>query len=319
MDGIIQAGHYLRQQLREVTPDIIRTQYPELWGYEGKHHTVQMNLPFGLREIWQSRIDHSGVAVNFGGKATDIPLANFGIGADKYKTVIGVLGAEWDWMELQSQEQAMKANLPTVDCVTEYRAALEKGLREWVHLKTLFGDTTIGFNGLFNHAEIEVIDTTTNLNTATSRDLQNFFRGIIKDFKKNSRLTASPTKILGSIDLIYALNAPFTDAAGAVTAKGSAREALLTSGDIASIDEVNELSNSYLSQFGVTAASTTKDAFILYEPSAETLYKRQSRILTTPVGLKDDQMTYRTTGLVAVSEVIIKRPYRVKIYTYPKF
>lgn len=319
MDGIIQAGHFLKEQLRRVEPNIIRTVYPEMWGFEGKYHSVSNNLPFGLKEIYQSRIDHSGTAVNFGGKATDIPLANFGIGYDKYKTLIGILAAEWDWIELQSQQQAQTANLPTIDVVTEYRKALDKGLREWVHLKTLFGDSTIGFNGLFSGIDVEIIDVTTNLYNLTSRELQDFFRGIIKDFKKASKLTAQPTDLLVNVDLKYSLNSPFVDAAGAVTSKGSPAESLMSSGDIRMINEVNELSNTYLNQYGITSVSTTKDMFVLYESSSETLDKLQSRIYTTPVGLKDDGMTYRQTGIVACSEVRYKTPYRVKYYTYPKF
>lgn len=316
MDGVLQAGAFLRDHLRKIEPEIIRTVYPELWGADGKYHTAVSGLPFGLREIYQSRIDWTGTAVNFGGKATNIPLANLGVIWDKYRTLVGIIAAEWQWTDLEAQRVASLSGIPAPDVIREYRAALSKGLREWLHIRSVFGDPSIGFQGLFTGADVTLIDVATNLNTETPRNLNDFFRGVLRSFRKASRLTVNSPSMLVSVDLDFSLSAPFQDA-GAFQDARSPKEYLLKNG-ISSINVVNECSNDYLAAQGITSVSTTKDFFMLYESTSDTLDKMYSDEYVSPVRLKDDMATYRITGFTACSEMRFKYPYRVRYYTYPK-
>jgi hypothetical protein len=321
MDEIVQAGKFLKEQLRQVEPELIKTVYPEMWGFEGKFHPVKSGLSFGVSEIKTGRIDYTGVAVNYGGKATDIPLANYGIDSDGYKTLMGVLGVEWGWTELQQQEAAQTAgSLGAVNVVQEYSNALEKGLREWVHIRTLFGDSTSGFRGLFNHTDVETVVLTDDIYAMSPRDKHLYIKQLLTQFKKTSKLTATPVDMLCNSDLYDDLTDPISTSAGGGS-EATPYEYLTDpkkGSNLRTIQEVNELSYDYLVQYGRILAAANQDMFVIYENSSDTLYKRFSGIKKTPVGLKDDMMTYRQTGMVKISEFIIPQPFRVRYYLYPK-
>ena len=319
---ILQAGKFLEEQLRLVDPQIIRTVYPEMWGFEGKYHTVKSGLPFGTKEVFTTRIDSVGRAVNFGGKATDIPTATFGIDTDKYKTIAGVLSAEWGYEELLQQEAAQKSGQPftVVNVVEEYNKALQKGLREWVHIRTLFGDPTLGFTGLFNSANVTASILTNDLYAMTPAELHLYIKSLTKDFKKGAKLTAVATDMLVNSDLYDKLTNPIlnnnTASGGSVTPYE-----LLTNPEkgtnLRQINEVNELVKDTLTEYGVIASADQYDMFMLYESSEETLDKMMSTQIITPVMQRD--LSFKRYAMIKISEVRVKMPFRVKYYLYPKF
>jgi hypothetical protein len=323
MDSIVQAGKFLKEQLILVEPEIIRTVYPQLWGFEGKYHTVKSGLGFGVNNIVSTRIDSVGKAVNFGGKAIDIPLANFGIDSDSWKTIMGVLGAEWSWTELEQQKAAENSGtLGAVNVVQEYSNALERGIRQWVHERTLFGDPADNsFTGLFNNSDVETIVLTDNLYSLSPRDLHLYIKNIIKNFEKTSKLTASASDMLVNVDLFDNLTNPISQSAGGGGGEATPYELLTDSKkgvSLRQINRVNELTYASLVEYGRITASANQDMFMLYDNSAETLYKHFSGVYKTPAALKDDGMTYRTTGFAKTSEVVVKMPFRVRYYLYPK-
>lgn len=322
MDAILQAGKFLKEQLRLVEPEITRTVYPQLWGFEGQYHSVKPGLSFGVNNIVSTRIDSVGKAVNFGGKATDIPLANFGIASDSWNTKACVLGAEWSWTELEQQKAAENSGtLGAVNVVQEYALALEKGVREWVHERSLFGDPNdTSFTGLFNNSDVETVVITDNLYALSPRDLHLYIKNLIKDFKKAAKLTATASDMLTSPDLFDALTDPIAQSAGG---GGEATPfELLTDpkkgSNLRRINEVNELTYASLVEYGRIASGANQDMLMLYDNSPETLYKHFSGVYKTPTNLKDDGITYRTTGFAKVSEVVVKTPFRVRYYLYPK-
>lgn len=316
--NITQMGRFLAEDLTHYDRNIIDTVYPEYWGFEGKYHVAVADLPIATRKLVYGRIDHTGRAVNFGGKAMDIPLANFGITADENQVVMGVLGAEWSAFDLEAEKLAKESGglLSYRNTVQEFYKAMDKGLREWMHIRTLFGDPDLAFRGLFNPANVEIIDINTQLTALPPEELYNFMKGIMKDFRKSNKLTAEATDLLLNEDLRDALTNRFTD--GSVD--GNPFKMLtnpVEGNQIRVINSVNELEADTLLEYGVLP-NANKDMFMLYELDAETLDRHFTPIERTEPMLKDDGFTYRVTGYCATSEVRSKRPFRVKIYTYLK-
>jgi hypothetical protein len=319
---VVLAGKFLEQSLVKYETQLIDTQYPEYWGYDGRYHNAIGDLPFGAKKIAMGRIDHTGQAVNYGGKATTIPLANFGINMDEYKTVTGVLAAEWDWTQLRAQEMAQtNTYLPYTNVVAEYTAALEKGLREWMHYKAVFGDSSLGMSGLINNAFVEVIDVNyaTFLGLTDPNAIYDFFRVQASDFRKSSKLTVEATRVLSSEDVRVHMTRRFTDG----SADGTPMQMLLRNNEMPSIsafDVVNEMSSDGLREGGLItgASSNDREWMLFYEASEDNMIRHFANIEYLPVRLLDDNMTYRLTGLCATSEVIYKRPYRARLYRFAK-
>jgi hypothetical protein len=330
MSEIIQAGKFLSEQYTRVEPNIIETIYPELWGFEGLHHQVEMGgVSLATEQIVTLRVDRTGTAVNYGGKATDIPLANYGIETDKYKVSIGVLGAEWHYTELVKQQEALNSQTAysiVPDVVSNYMMALEKGLREYVHLRTLFGnydplDPTT-FTGLFNNPQVELINETTDLYALTPIQLYQYFLDVITNYKKSTKLTGGQIELLVNSDLYNRLTSINNSGIDAnITPYMLLTDPMRGSG-VARISEVNELTWDVLEQYKIFSSGTNKDMYCLFNVNSAgtppNRLKKTMDIFYTPEGLKDDQMTYRKVGLVAVSELIFNAPFLCKYYSYPK-
>lgn len=326
---IVQAGRFLREALTKHETTVDEPIYPELWGYEGQYHSAVADLPFGCRGMTNTRVDYVGRAVNYGGKATAIPLANFGIEMDEYKCVVGALAADWTWDELRAEEMArLNPYLPRVDVVSAYRTAMERGLREWMHLKAVFGDPTIGFNGLLTNPFVDVISVSNANNgvtgtLATPATAYDWFITEASNFRKTSKLTSQATAILTSEDVNLRLNKRFTDGSN----DGNPRQLLLggSASQFSSIQVVNEMAGeSVINDGGRTTINgvtitSTDDLVLMFDANVSVnMVRHFADIDYLPVGLLDDQMSYRQIGLCATSEVIFRQPFKARLYVLKK-
>lgn len=319
---IMRAGKFLDLSLKRYESQLDETIYPELWGYEGQYHNAVADLQFGVKEYAHGRIDHTGRAVNYGGKATTLPLANFGIEMDKYKTAVGVLAADWSWTELKAQEaSANNPYMPQLNIIQEYNAALDKGLREWMHIKTIFGDASLGMTGLLNNPYVEVVEVLAAdfMDLTSATDIYDYMRGELSDFRKASKLTATATNALTSEDVMLKLGTRYNDGSsdgtpiGTLTGRGGAGIQVLQTFNVA-----NEMSitSELISDYGLTGLTAGEEWMLLYESSTDNMIKHYKDIEMSEPFMLDDGLTYRRIGMCAVSEVIYKRPYRARLYKF---
>lgn len=333
---IVQAGKFLKEALIKHETTITETEYPEYWGYDGQLHQAVADLQFGTQGFTTARMNFTGRAVNFGGKATTIPLANFGVEMDQYKTGVGILAAEWDWQQLQAEAAAQQnPYLPRTNVVESYRRALEKGLREWMHLKVVFGDSTMGFTGLINNPYVEVINVPAASNpltgtTQSAADTYDWFRRETSKFRKESRLTGDLTVALVSEDVSAALDMRFTDGSNdgtprAILTNRQSAPMLRTirtvnefSGDLVRDPEVGNISGT-AALGGQNLADNNFDIVMMLQASVEdSVMRHYHDIETMEPKLLDDCLTYRQIGMCATSEMIFKQPYRARTYILRK-
>jgi hypothetical protein len=335
-DQILQAGKFLKESLIQHETQITETIYPEYWGYDGLYHQAVADLRFGTQGFTTARMNYTGRAANYGGKATTIPLANYGVEMDEYKTVVGVLGAEWDWQQLQAEEASqLNPYLPRTNVVASYRRALERGLREWMHLRAVFGDSTIGFTGLINNPFVEVINVASGNNpfaaaTPSADAIYNWFRVETSKFRKDSKLTGDLTVAMVSEDISAGLDLRFTDGSGDGTPR-SLLTSRQTSPMLRTIQVLNEFSGSAVRDPEIgnirgTAAlggqnlnDDNFDIVMMLQASVEDNVMRHFHdIETMAPKLLDDCLTYRQIGMCATSEMIFKQPFRARTYILRK-
>jgi hypothetical protein len=316
-----QAGKFLYEQLQIIDPEVTRAIYAEKWGYEGRYHSVKTGLKFGHIDINSVSTDYVGRAVTWGGVSRDVPTVDFGIANNSVKTLTGIVAYEWNFEQLQQQEVANASGMNFgVDVVREGRYALDQALRDWSHTHTLFGEKEKQFTGMFNHPDVEVKVITDNLYNLTPQQFYDFFLQESIDFQDETKLTADFTNVIGNIRLRAAGLKRFTDISGG----GTPLSLMLNNAEAPAFrawDSVNELKDSYLNEYGITAPSAEQDMFIMYEgnPVDPGIDKYTTDIQVTPAKLKDDCLTYRIVGMIKQSEVRIKRPMRVRYYYYPKY
>lgn len=335
-EELVLAGKYVKEALVRYEQSVDDPVYPELWGYEGMYHQAIGDLPLGAPDISRARRDFTGRAVNYGGKATSIPTANYGISMDKYKSAVGILSADWTWDELRKEELS-RSNpyMSDVDVVASYRMALEHGLKVWMHLRTVFGDPTIEFTGLLTSPYVETISVAVGSNGvtgtgATAQTSYDWFRQELTNFRKATKLTSTGTAIITSENINSALDTRFSDGSGdgtvgdlllGATGAGQRTRKLQT---IASVNEFDgasvrdpEIGN--MTTINGVAVAADADLVLMIDSNVQaSIVRHYADMQFLPVGLLDDQMTYRQVGLCATSEVIYTKPFCARLYILNK-
>lgn len=321
---MVMAGKFLTEALTRYETIVDEPTYPEYWGYNGLYHYATGDLPFGARKLMNARIDYTGRAVNYGGKATTLPLANFGINMDEYQSLVGVLAADWTWDELRSEEMSKENQfLPQVDVVNSYRMAMEKGLQEWMHVRTVFGDPTADFNGLITNPFVETVEVSAANNGitgtgATAATAYDFMRLQLSDFRKSSKLTTDATAVLTSEDVNSALTKRFAD-----NSNDGNPYRLLTnsqSGQLRTIRAVNEMDGEICRNEGgrtsinSVAIAANADLLLMFDAAVQNnMVRHYAAIEALPPRQLDDQLTWRQVGLCATSETIYKQPFKARL------
>lgn len=306
-------GKWLSSQLTNREPDVISAKYPQYWGYEGMYHSAKATLPFGIRSLTSAMVNEVGQAVNYGGKATTIPLANYGIEKTSIKTVAGIIAAEWNVFDLEAEKAAFSypnAGLMYDGLIENYRSALERALREWMHFKAVYGDSQLGMAGLLSNPNVTTIVETIAVNTLASAALHDWLLTQISLYKERNLLTVKDQlSLLVSPRLYLAMTKRFTDGGGG--------NVLSLLGDsVREVAEIAELTPIFSEQYGVTA--TGREMMVIYHNSEDVLDRVYAPIFTTQPKLLDDCITYRIVGYCATSEVRVKRKNEVTYINYPK-
>lgn len=331
-EELVLAGKYVSEALNRYEREVEDPVYPEYWAYEGKYHQAIADLNFGTQDIVKTRTDFTGRAVNYGGKATAIPTANFGISQDKYKSCAGILSAEWTWQELRAEEQSRDNQYMTnVDVVATYRKALEKGLREWMHYKAIFGENTPAgdFGGLLTSEWLEVINVPAADNGitgpgATAQDAYDWALQEQIDFAKATKLTAMGTAVITDVEVKGALKRRFTDGSNAGTALD-----LMTGNDglFRTINQVNEFAGDQVrdpeignrTTLGGIPVAADADLFLMCDADVTNNLKRHyADTQVMNVYSPDGGLTYKQVGMCATSEVIIAKPFACRLYVLNK-
>lgn len=329
---------FLEESLRKYTPGIVDTIYPKYWGFEGMYHQADGTLHFGAREIITARKDFTGKAVRYGGRATTIPLANFGITLDSYGNMKCILGADWTWDELVSANYAAQnPNQPSLNIAKEYREALEKGLREFIHYKTVYGDPEFNFGGLLTSPYVEVIDVAASANPftgtpgSTAADRYDWLLRETSNHLESTMLTGGECSILTSINVKTSLLSRFTDGSADGTPLKLATDK--ESGLVSEITHLNEFSGKAVRHpdmgnlsaiNGVTLPGTpggasTFDLMLFIDRSESSSIKREYHPIETLTPFTtDDGMTTRLIGLCATSEMMFTQPMYARLYILRK-
>ena len=337
-EEMVLAGKYVREALTRYEAEVDDPVYPEYWAYEGQYHQAVGDLSFGEVDIAKSRIDFTGRAIDYEGKGTVIPLANYGISQDKYKTVTGVLAAEWTWRELRAEETSRGNEYMTnIDTVATYRSGLEKGLREWMHYKAIFGEQigTDSFGGLLTNPFLEVINVPVADNgiTGTGADADSAYDWFLQEttnFAKASKLTAEGTAIITDIDVMAGLRKRFANNTSDGTALGLITGRTGNSSDSAlvrTVNRVNEFSGDAVrdpeignrTTLGGVPVAADADLLLMLDADVQNNLKRHfADVQVMPVYTPDGGLTYRQVGMCATSEVILSKPFCARLYVLNK-
>lgn len=332
------AGKYITEALNRYEAQVDDPVYPEYWAYEGQYHQAIGDLSFGEIDIVKSRLDFTGRAVDYQGKGTVLPLANYGISQDKYKTVTGVLAAEWTWRELRAEEQSRNNEYMTnIDTVATYRRSLDKGLREWMHYKAIFGESvgSDNFGGLLTNPYLEVINIPAAQNgitgtSATAETAYDWFLAETTAFAKASKLTAEGTAVLTSIDVMSALRKRFASntsdgtALGLITGRtGNSTDSAL----VRTVNRVNEFSGEAVrdpeignrTALGGVNVAANADLLMMVDADVQNNLQRHfADVQTMAPYTPDGGMTYRQIGMCATSEVMLLKPFAARLYVLNK-
>lgn len=317
----VAAGKFLTQELRQYDPEFYSVERYEKWGAKGLYHPSTADLTLGVREVVQSHLETTGKAGRWDGKATNIPIANFGVGATSYKASVYVIGAEWTTFDLQASAVAKgNALLPQRDLVRTNMEALQIGMDEAIHDVVAFGDPDIGMDGLFSGGSIEVLTPATNPYTLSPQDLYEFFLELIWTFKRQSKVPTDQISVYLPTPLLAKLLIPIENQGGATPLSHLLGGTTSQYGKFAKVfKDFDELESSFLEQYRIHSVGTNKDRIAIGQFDSTRALRRQFYpIDRTEPRLADDGITYRVTAFYATTESQYRMPYRFQFVDVPK-
>lgn len=318
MADVIGMGKFLQRELQQVDSTWIQTVYPDYWATSGKYHRATPTLALGAKQVVAGRIDEVGDAAIYDGKASDIPLADFGVTEDAWKARIVIAGATWNVFDLAAAEMANRnAILPNRNFVETKMDAMKRAIDRRVHELVWAGDKKQGMQGLFSGSQVEVVTETTNLYALSTDDLYDYFIELIGDFQDDTLLTAEATAMMVPKPLHNRLMRRFTQ-----NSDGTPYQ-LLTDPSrglmVKAIVPINELKATFLEAAEVEAPGANKDRIIIGDlANADVVRREYYSMDRTEVTLGDDGITYRVTAYCATSEAQFRQPFRAKYLDIPK-
>lgn len=181
-----QTTHIESEVNKQEYPDI---QYPELIPVDTSAHPFAQTVTYFSSDI-------VGQARWINGNADDIPIA--GSERTKFETMIHTagIGYAYGWEEI-GRAQILGWNLQADDAMAARRA-----YEEMVDGVALVGDTTKGFQGLFNHSAV----TPVNAPNGDWGGTGNTFGQVIEDFNYGLRLSWSDTLFTSIADTVILPN-----------------------------------------------------------------------------------------------------------------
>lgn len=314
----VTGAKFLREQLRQYDNSFYATEYPEYWGAEGRHHYATGDLALGVREIISGRMDYVGEAVIYGPEATDIPLADFGITEDKYKTRIVIAAAEFNIFELATQQAANQNPMfGQRNIIAEKMDALKLSIDRKMHKLVVYGDTAHQMDGLFSGADVEVKTLTENLYALSADDLYDWWLNELGVLRRETLLTA---------DFMQAMvpDAMRTKMMRRFPTNGDGNPLTLLTGQngnalsLQSMESVNELDSRFLEDNGVHEEGDDLDRMVLGSLGDSRAMRRQFYTMDRTAPHTADGLTFKVFGYAATSEAQFRQPYKFRYYEFPK-
>lgn len=306
---------YLSSELKRVRPIILDTVRDELQAYNGVLVPTTGGLRPGEEGIVNWMRDYSGRSARYTGISTDIPTVNVSLNSHEYRVGTWVIGAEWTQQELNREREANANSLINRRSIVQTKMlAMQQIIAEGIDKALIYGD--VRFDGLVNNSNVALQVETVAPYTLTPILLYEYFRGVVEEFKRASRLRSAQISLVVPPDLYSRLTRMIDNDNNnpAITPYKLLTDP--TSGQsVGEIIELDALDSAMLEAAGVQAAGTNRDRFMLYNRNPDTLARETYPIqMTTPLPLPDG-LHFMCSGYQGTTEVMVKQPMRIRYYS----
>lgn len=249
-------GRYIDDQLKN-RKGFYEVDTSTFWGLDPARNftTRTADLKVGQRSLeFLNRIGY-GTANIYDGKATDIPIVDYSMGAGNVPALLLIDGARWNIFDLETEQTANESGIGTRHNLIQTSLEL---MGEFLNRREnelmLFGDEDRNVYGILNQPITPVDYAVSNLYDAAVTPIQiyNLFIGWIQQFVTQAKISTSrQIQIKIPERLMAKMSAPYSDATPSITlyemltnqSKGYA---------VASIDSAIELEGQHLTANNVT-------------------------------------------------------------------
>lgn len=319
MVDTIGAAKYLREGLDQHDETWYDTEYPELWGANGRFVPSTPDLDIAVKRVIASRIDYVGEAAIYDGTATDFPLSDFGIESDSFNVRIVVAGQKWSTFDVLAAERQNKVSVfPQLDWLQTKMEAMRMSIDKKIHNLVAYGDNRQDMDGFLSCANVDVVDVDDDIYDPAldPNDVYELIRGWIQTFKDETELVAGNNlKLVVPSRVLWVLGRRFNE-----NSDGTPLNLLRDENrglTVQSVDEINEAKCDKLKQFGIYNYNYEKDRVTLYTENSRAI-KRQyyplERTEPETIGLE-----HRVIGYCATTEVQNRQPFKMRYFDIPKY
>jgi hypothetical protein len=303
---------YLSSELKRVRPQILDIVRDELQAYNGVLIPTTGNLAPGEEGIVNWARDYTGRSARYNGISTDIPTVNISLTSHEYRVGTWVIGAEWTQHELYRERIAnLNSSINRRSVVQTKMAAMQQIIAEGIDKALIYGD--VRFDGLVNNSNVPLQVESVAPYTLTPTALYEYFRGVVEEFKRSSRLRSSQISLVVPPDLYSRLTRTI-DTVNSIT-PFSLLTNPTTGQSVAEILELDALDSAMLEAAGVQAVGTNRDRFMLYHRNPDTISRETYPIITTTPLPLPDGLHFMCSGYQGTTEVMVKQPMRIRYYS----
>lgn len=316
---------FLKVQRDLVYPEVIQYEYRENWALLNRFIPIETGLPKGVRKVKAWYEDVLGRAVRYDtGTPKDIPTVGRQLEEREFNVAQWVIGADWTREYIQILQTltgnpniASQLGVP-LDDISKKIARCRQIIEIEMNKAVIYSDTN--FQGFVGNSLVPVENLVPDIYALTGTAFYDYIRNLVHEFLLNTGMTSSQLTMLVCPDLWFKLNGfmdtlnPTVTYYQALTASSPgdslARPVLLN------IFQVEELSSANLEANGVQAPATNRDRIILYNNDVGTLARKIDAPEILDPYLESPGLSWVMPYLARSSEVIIKRPMRIKYYTH---
>lgn len=320
IEGIVyrqddRATGIFNQSLRKYAQKIVEQRSPKADIQSLIPH--KWDLQFGENEIISTVAEAYGSAA-FGNMSDDVPYVEVNIDEETDDIATLRTGFRYTEEELESAIVSMaNRRNPSFNLIRRKMEAADKALREYQHLVGIYGKANLSLYGLFNNPYVVTYDETTvdPLNTATTTE------DLYEWFIRLHSIVLNQTNLLGQVDTIMMSQALLDKLMMIRPSSSSDRTAwelikvAMTERGIRNFYVRQEVSKTWLEQYGFFAPNTNKDMLIFLSTSEDVVCRWGSTIKLSPLTFVNGQ--YEQYYRQRFSSVRFDQPLEALYVTYP--
>lgn len=299
---IVEAGNFLERELLITMPTTYQRKYAPLWSTDPNYISISGILDRHVGDIEAEIIEEVGKAGVYVDGSDDIPIVSTSITTEKFRINSFAVGIQYSLFELDAQRVSGR------NVQLRKQNAAMRALRQREHESLVFGDSKYDYRGLLNDKNVPTIASSFDFNTATWKEMIDFFTEHLTAVEDTNNLTTG----IGWIELTNKLHRKISTTYQNGDSGVSVAEAIMKTygvangGTLQGFKKINEVRPDLLEEAKVHAAGSDLERIVFLPVDVDAV----DRLASIPMFLPPERKGafYETIFILSTTETMVHYP-----------